>query len=487
MPTDTFRGNRHALGFALRVAAWYLGLFVFLRLNWVEVYGLLPLTQLQARLAVGLCGTPSIPVQATLECSGADALALCLGFILAYPARWRLRLAGAGIGLVLILGLNTLRIGTLGLAAASPAWFEALHVYLWPGALTLAIAGYVFVWMRLVDRWRVGEAAAAPPASPGVSPGESWLTPRNRRFVGFTVAFLVLFTAASPFLFESARILAAAAFVARAAAAVLRGFGIEASAAANLLSTPRGRFMVTQECISTPLIAVYLAAILAYSRTWLQRAVGLLATVPLFVGLGIARLLVVALPAALVASPLLLVHAFYQILLAAVIVIVAACWRHGAGGEAMRPALRAILLGSALVVLLGTPGAWAVGRTVEILRGTVSSGVAGAASLDDPQGAVRALPAFQAGLYVAVWLAAFTALGWRRFVAGLALLGLTLVATLLLLHVLAVHAGFTTSVSGIRAWALVGPLLVIAAVAHADRRLRRRAPGMSSVGDDARD
>jgi hypothetical protein len=298
---------------------------------------------------------------------------------------------------------------------------------------------------------------------------------------------LLLFTAASPYYLESARLLAVAAFIARAAAAALRFLGIEASAAANVLWTPRGRFLVTQECISTPLIAVYLAAVLAYSRTWLQRAVGLLATVPLFVGLGIARLLVVALPAALVASPLFLVHAFYQLLLAAVIVVGAAFWRHGAGGNAMRRALLGILLGSAFVFLLGAPGSWLVGRTVELLRDAASSssGLAAATSLDDPQGAIGALPAFQVGLYVAVWSVAFTALGWRRFLAGLALLELTQVTALLVLHALAGHSGFTPHVSGVRAWALVGPLLVTAAVAHADRRLHWRAPAVAPEGDGA--
>ena len=41
---------------------------------------------------------------------------------------------------------------------------------------------------------------------------------------------------------------------------------------------------------------VYLAAVVAYSTTWPQLEAGLLGTVPLFVALGIARLLVVALP-----------------------------------------------------------------------------------------------------------------------------------------------------------------------------------------------
>ncbi len=106
----------------------------------------------RAALAAGLFGAPALPVEVTLACSGADALALCLGAVLAYPVRWRTRLAGAGGGAALILGLNTLRIGTLGRVAASPAWFNALHLYVWPAVLTLAIAGYVFAWMRLADR-----------------------------------------------------------------------------------------------------------------------------------------------------------------------------------------------------------------------------------------------------------------------------------------------------------------------------------------------
>ena len=97
-------------------------------------------------------GASALPVEVTLACSGADALALCLGAILAYPGalanapRRRGRRRGTDPR------LNTLRIGTLGRAAASPAWFNALHVYVWPAVLTLAIAGYVFAWMRLADR-----------------------------------------------------------------------------------------------------------------------------------------------------------------------------------------------------------------------------------------------------------------------------------------------------------------------------------------------
>ncbi len=72
----------------------------------------------------------------------------------------------------------------------------------------------------------------------------------------------------------------------------------------------------------------------------------MLATVPLFVGLGIVRLLIVALPDA-VASPLFVVHAFYQLLLAAVLVFLAALWRHGRGA-ALRYALAGVVVGLAV-------------------------------------------------------------------------------------------------------------------------------------------
>ena len=236
-----------------------------------------------------------------------------------------------------------------------------------------------------------------------------------------------------------------------------------------------GRRQVTQECVSTPLIPVYLAAVLAYSRTWRWGALGLLATVPLFVGLGVARLLVVALPAALVASPLFLVHAFFQLLLGAVVVFLAAFWRFGTGGTALRRALLAVLLGAAFVYLLDAPYTWLVTSAAAVLGG--------AAPLHDPQGAIAALPAFQVGLYVALWAAAFVAAGWRRLLAGLALLALTQVAGLLALHVLASHSGLTPHVPDVRAWAVVGPLLVIAAVVSVGRPLGRPTPVARPVGD----
>jgi exosortase/archaeosortase family protein len=453
--TDTPHRPAFAGEFVLWGVGASLGLFGLLRLNVTEAHVMLPLTRLQEQLAASLFGTPILPVEATLACSGADALALCLGAILAYPVPWGARLAGAGGGAALILGLNTLRIGTLGELAAFPASFNTLHVYVWPAVLTLAIAGYVFAWMRLADRAHTHDEpqvglfdVKGNRVVPGGPPVLARPRP-SRRFIVLTVAFLLLFVAASPLYLDSPSILAIASFIAGTAAATLGVIGVSAHAAANVLWTSRGGFLVTQECIVTPLIPIYLAALCAYAKTWRALIVGILATLPIFVALGIVRLLVVALPD-VIASPIGSVHAFYQVLLGAVVLFVAARWRHG-GRLAPAHALAGIIVGLLFVQVFGP----AYTRVVTWHAGT---------PLDDPQGAIALLPAFQIGLYLALWTAAFVAVGWRRFLAGLTVLVFTQAAGLFGLHALASYSGLTAHVRDIRGWALVAPVVIFAVV-----------------------
>lgn len=455
MPTDTAQHpHSPAFRFALRAVAWSLGLFGVLRLSAVELYAVLPLTQFQGRLAERAFGAPSLPIDVTLACSGADAIALCAGAVLAYPVAWRKRLAGAAGGIALILVLNTLRIGTLGQAAASPSWFNALHIYAWPAVLALAVAGYVFAWMRAADRRR---AVQEPAFAGGQAAGQPVEATRGvtRQFAVLTVAFVAVFTAAAPLYLESGGVLAAGAYMAGAAAWGLRAFGMEAIATGNVLATANGRFLVTQECITTPLIPVYLAAVCAYVARWRWRVPALLAAVPLFAALGIARLLVVALPATLVGSPVFLVHAFYQLLLAAVVVVAAACWRHGPGAIAWRRAALGAAAGGAFIYLLGP-----------LYRRTLAWTLGSPLPLADPQGALALLPAFQIGLFVALSVAALATLKWRPVATGLALLALSQVGVFAALQFGLPGDGFAPHVREVRAWAIAGPLLVAALLIH---------------------
>lgn len=444
MQTATARGPTSAARFVLQGVAGSLALFGLLRLNWIAAHVVLPVTRAQSTAAVALFGTPPVPVEATLACSGADALALCLGAVLAYPAPWLARLAAAAGGAVMILLLNTVRIGTLGQAAASPAWFDALHLYIWPLVLTLAIAGYVFAWMRLADR------------TPRDTP-HTWRLEPSRRFIVLTVIFLVAFLVTAPFYLESPAVLAIAGLIASMAASILGALGMETHATANILWTSRGGFLVTQECISTPLIPLYLAAICSYATTWTARLGGLAAALPLFIALGILRLLVVAVPDA-VASPLFLVHAFYQLLLAFVIVFVAAFWYRG-HWKALGYATAGIVVGVIFVQVIGP---------------IYAQGLPARASLplDDPQGAIGLLPAFQVGLYLALWIATFLHVGWQRVAAGLVLLAGTQAASLLALQSLFTHTGLTPHVRDVRALAVGVPVLIFVLVASRARPRR---------------
>lgn len=451
MQTDTVRHPTDAARFVLRGVATSLGLFALVRLNWIESHVLLPVTRLQAGLGIGLFGAPAAPVEATLACSGSDALALCLGAILAYPVTWRTRLTGACGGAALILGLNIVRLGTLGRAAASPGWFNLLHLYVWPAVLTLAIAGYVFAWMRFAE----GRQADRGWSGDG-DDGNGWRLRPSQRFVVLTIAFLILFSAASAQMQGNAGVLAVESFIAGAAALVLGALGVTAHAAANVLSTPRGGFAVTQECVATPLIPVYLAAVCAYSTTWRQRLLWVSAAAPLFAVLAIVRLLLVALPGQ--AAPDFFVHAFYQLVVGALAVVLAALWQHR-GRPAIRHVAAGVAAGVLFVYLLGP----AYTRVIALKAGT---------PLDDPQGAIAFLPAFQVGLYLALWFAASIGAGWIRFCGGLAALGVTQAAGLLVLHGLATYAGLTAHVRDVRGWAVAGPVLIFAAVVNVARPRR---------------
>lgn len=456
-PTPAGSGLPQATGFALRLIAWSLALFGLLRLPWVGMHILLPVTRLQAAAGSALVGPSSLPIEATLECSGADALALCLAAIVAYPVRWRMRTAGVAGGVAVILALNTLRIGTLGRAAASVQLFEALHVYVWPAVLTIAIAGYVFTWTRVADR-PAPSKAEGPRTVDAVSTQSQPFADRwriTRRFVLAAAACLVLFTVASPLYLESAGVLVLAGLVARTAAAALRVLGMDVTATASVMATPRGAFLVTQECISTPLIPVYLAAVLVYSRTWWTKALWTAAGVPLFLGLGIARLLVVAVPAELVASPSFFIHAFSQLLVAAGMVCGLALWRHGARPATLARAVAALALAIAFVRLFGAP------YTQAILWFRTA-----ATAFDDSQGALMFLPAFQFGLFLALWVAGFVPSGWTRFLCGALLLTAIQIAVAGGVQLLASYAGIAPLVRDIRAWALLGPVLIIATVVN---------------------
>ena len=119
-------------------------------------------------------------------------MALCAGAILAFPATWGARLRGAAVGLTAITALNVVRLGNLSLVAEDRALLNLLHVYVWPGILILAAAGFVYAWMG----WQRSAADGGPGggAADGTLPGGAVLGPAAGRFLLLAARGRSLFT-----------------------------------------------------------------------------------------------------------------------------------------------------------------------------------------------------------------------------------------------------------------------------------------------------
>ena len=439
------------LRFSLTVMAWFIGLFGVMRLGWVERHLLVPFAQLQERVADQLTGAPSALVYVDASCSGGDAMALCLGAVLAFPATWGARLRGAAVGLVMIGAVNIVRIGTLSLVAADRSLFDLLHVYVWPAILIVVAVAYVFAWMRRQGGSNNRDAT---------DPSGAWHGPA-RRFLLLTVVGVAAYFAAAGWFYESDLVRTLGGWVAMTSGGLLAAFGVSATVSGNVVSTAHGAFIVTQECIATPLMPVYVAGALAAPVARWRRAAALGAAPAVFFLLGVSRLLVLALPATLLASPEVAIHAFSQVLVAGVLVAALAILSaHSAAHP--HPARRVVgAIGVGIVAALAAGLVWSdlLHRAVDGVQLLVQHG--GHRAVEDPQGALAILPAFQLGLLVAAWVGSGARGPWRRFAGGVVGLAGLQLASLLALGELAHHVGFAPHVSLIRAWALVAPLALV--------------------------
>lgn len=95
------------------------------------------------------------------ECSAIYVLILFTAGVLAFPASWRARAWGLGLGIPCLVGVNVLRLVTLGLLLEYRASLLPLfHEYLWQVLFILVVAVVYFVWIeRIAPRERPDSAA----------------------------------------------------------------------------------------------------------------------------------------------------------------------------------------------------------------------------------------------------------------------------------------------------------------------------------------
>jgi exosortase/archaeosortase family protein len=439
-------GHATPLRYLATFGAWSLAGQALLANTAVQAAAVVPFARWQGALVQRYLIDGPLMVTVDPSCSGLEVLALCLAATLAYPVAWRRRLIGAGLGVLLILALNAVRIASLAGASQSP-WFGTLHTTVWPTILVVATAGWVVVWIRSTDR------------------ATNNLTPMARRFVAWSAALLAVYAVAVPVLTEAQMLTPAARGAANAAAAILNGFGADASVTLQLLSVGRMQYLVTPDCVATPLIAFYFAAVFASPLGWRTRLLGVVAAVPLFSVLAVLRLLTVALPVAAADATLVLTHAFNQILLGAAVLVAVALWR--SDGHS-RPRAVAVALGVAVAVaVIAVAGGFAVAAAwaglLEGLHLAAPPGLPGSGA-GDGQGALLAMPIYQLAVFAGAWILARRHAAHARWATAAVMLVVSqfvLLTTLGWMHSEGIRP---FSALAIRAWSVAVPVLMILVV-----------------------
>ena len=86
-------------------------------------------------------------------CNGVEAVIVLVAAMLAYPARWRERLIGIGVGFVCVQILNMVRIVSLYyLGNWNRDWFDWFHLYVWQALIVVDALVVFLLWLAWLRR-----------------------------------------------------------------------------------------------------------------------------------------------------------------------------------------------------------------------------------------------------------------------------------------------------------------------------------------------
>jgi len=434
--------------FLIALVCWSLVLLAIVRSSLGTRLLVQPLVRWQSAFAGGVGGSP---VSVDLSCSGSDAIALAIAAIAAYPTGWRRRVAGVALVATGLAGLNLLRVLTLVNTAGSPL-FIPLHTYIWPALMIGGAAAFLAGWIWM-DQRTAGEQ------------DDDFVRKRN---VAIAAALLLIaYVAATPWLLGSQVLQRGAMFLATAAAGALRALGTTALVGGSTLVVGQQSFLVTSECIVTPLMPVYFAWALVWPRRAALRVAALVMAVPLFATLGLLRLLTVALPA-IIGPPLFLTHGFYQFAGALLLLVGTARWRvrRTGAGSTLRVAAYGILVSLVVALAIGPLYRRTVTAASQLFDRDNPKPFSTSASAPDVQGAISIMPVFQLALLCGLCVALFG----RRAGAALTVLvpaGAVLqVVTLVVAREVGGGLAHEVPITAVRAISLAIPLALTAAAAR---------------------
>jgi exosortase H (IPTLxxWG-CTERM-specific) len=148
----------------------------------VDQHVILPFTSAIAKVSVGIVGlfdaqavaygkilqstSNNFAISIERGCNGVEAVIILVAAMLAFPAPWKHRLIGIGLGFVAIQALNLVRIISLFyLGQWNRTWFDWFHLYLWQALIVLDALVAFLIWLRYLPRnGPAGEGRAVPTA-----------------------------------------------------------------------------------------------------------------------------------------------------------------------------------------------------------------------------------------------------------------------------------------------------------------------------------
>jgi exosortase H (IPTLxxWG-CTERM-specific) len=170
------------LRFLVRFLLLQILLFAAELTPWAQQYFVVPWTTALAQISTWLVTlfdpnvvaigkvmrstTTGFAVSIEAGCNGVEATIVLLAAMLAFPAPWRRRGWGIGIGTLAVQGLNIVRVVSLFyLGQWSLRLFEFAHLYVWQALIMLDVLVVWLVWVRLLPAVpRDGDDRGSPPA-----------------------------------------------------------------------------------------------------------------------------------------------------------------------------------------------------------------------------------------------------------------------------------------------------------------------------------
>jgi exosortase H (IPTLxxWG-CTERM-specific) len=166
--------RRRQVLFLVVFAVLLAGGFALLSVNWVNDHAVEPFTAGVAAasgVALDLIGqgvsregtvirNERFAVNIENGCNGIETMLIFMAAVLAFPAPWKARLAGLGLGLVAIQAVNLVRVVALFLTGAYlPSLFDTSHTVIWQ---TLVILSGVLLWLLWASRLKPPTPTSEP-------------------------------------------------------------------------------------------------------------------------------------------------------------------------------------------------------------------------------------------------------------------------------------------------------------------------------------